>query len=239
MSDWESYWNKIERTGDGGQVFWDSASDQSFAADLERFIPFIDPSLPLLDLGCGNGRQTRFFARHFSQVIGADVSPSAIRLAKGETDPASNITYHVFDALDSSQAEALHATYGDLNIYIRGVLHMIKWHDRPAFIANLAVLLGERGALYQIELPSRSILRLRALPDEIFATIPKITRRVGFNNEEREIFYPSSQWEVLAEGADVHIPTIPLSGRQTEPVPANFLILKPRVTLPKSAARDS
>src|SRR5688572_30905432 len=62
-----------------------------------------DLSVPIVDLGCGNGRQSRYLARYFDQVIGADVSPSAIELARQEDRKStrlnsshSQISYAVF-----------------------------------------------------------------------------------------------------------------------------------------------
>ena len=160
MNDWETYWKEINKTGVNGQVFWDTDAEQASMEDLH---------LPIVDLGWGTGRQTRFLAQHFKKVVGVDVSPSAIQLAKSETLHEKNIEYRVFDGVDTESAKALHDEFGETNIYMRGVLHMIKRHDRPNFIHSLEILLGEKGVLYQIELDSKSILRLRELPNDIFA----------------------------------------------------------------------
>jgi 2-polyprenyl-3-methyl-5-hydroxy-6-metoxy-1,4-benzoquinol methylase len=226
MNDWENYWKDIHETGTNGQVFWDSIAERASLEDLGRFKDHLDSELPLLDLGCGNGRQTRFLAQYFKKVIGVDVSPSAIHLAKQETIEESNIEYRVFDAVDTKSAQALHDEFGDLNIYMRGVLHMIKRGDRSKFVDSLAILLGERGVLYQIELPSKAILYLRTLPQEVFSRIPKITRRIGFNLEERESYYPKEKWTIVDQGQQVTINTSVLSNGETGAVPANYLILK-------------
>lgn len=227
-NDWESYWNSIKATGIDGQVFWDTEAQNASMEDFRRFRDSMDPNLPILDLGCGNGRQTRFLANHFKLAIGADVSPSAVRLAISETSAEENVVYRVFDAVNTESARALHDEFGDMNIYMRGVLHMIKWRDRSNFITSLEVLLGERGVLYQIELASESILHLRALPDDVFAQIPKVARRVGFNYQEREKFYPDARWIVLGQGDGVAIRSIPLADGKEDAMPANYLVLKRR-----------
>lgn len=228
MNDWESYWNNIRETGNTGQVFWDYVSESSSIEELARYKKYMDPSLPVLDLGCGNGRQSRFLAKHFKKVIGADISDSAIRLAKFESTGVDNVEFRVFDAINPNEAENLHAEFGDMNIYMRGVLHMIKRRFRPSFIENLELLLGHRGTLYQIEMPSEAILYLRTLPEEIFSQIPKITRRIGFNFEERQLYYPDERWIVLDQNQHVSISTIPLMDREVSAIPANYLILKRR-----------
>jgi len=228
MDSWEGYWNSIRKSGMKAQVFWDSVPERAAQEDLERFMNYFDPNLPLLDLGCGNGRQSRFLAAHFRKVVGADVSPSAIQLAISTTPAGSNIEYRVFDAVDEAAARVLHGEFGDMNIYMRGVLHMIKRRNRATFIENLGIILGTRGTLYQIELPAEAILYLRELPETLFAGIPKITRRIGFNLEERQVYYPDEKWIVLDQGQPVFIHTVPLSDGDTGAVPANYLIARRR-----------
>ncbi len=228
MNDWESYWHNIKKTGADGDVFWDTATAADAAEDLQRFIGYMDTSLPLLDLGCGTGRWSRFFAPHFPLVVGVDVSPSAVRLAQAETVQERNVQYRVYDDTDNDSARALHDEFGDMNVYMRGVLHMIKWHDRPTFIHSLEILLGQRGTLYQIELPAESILYLRSLPQEVFQTIPKVTRRVGFNLEQRQRFYPDDRWTVLAEGRNAIMHTIDVGDGRQEAMPAGYLVMRPK-----------
>src|ERR1700687_5764558 len=69
---WDNFWASVEKTGVGGQVLWDCVSDYAAQEDIQRFKPYINADLPLLDLGCGNGRQTRFLASQFRHVIGVD-----------------------------------------------------------------------------------------------------------------------------------------------------------------------
>jgi SAM-dependent methyltransferase len=226
MKDWESYWKAILKTGQGGQVFWDVEAEYASLEDLDRFQNYLDSKLPLLDLGCGNGRQSRFLAQHFAKVIGVDISVSAIELAKSETTKGMNIEYRVFNGVDTQNAIGLHREFGDMNVYMRGVFHMIRWCDRPNFVESLGILLGIRGVLYQIELSSESILRFRTLPEEVFAQIPRLRRRVGFNLVERTKFYPDDQWVVLDESAEVVVRSIPLPDGRIESIPANYLILQ-------------
>jgi SAM-dependent methyltransferase len=230
MNDWETYWKSINKTGIDGEVFWDTDAEFASLEDFSRFQSYMNLDLPILDLGCGNGRQTRFLANHFKLAIGVDVSPSAIQLALSETEDNTNVVFRVLNAVDMDLAEALHDEFGDMNIYMRGVLHMIKREDRANFISSLLTLVGEKGTLYQIELASESILHLRALPQDVFAQIPKVARRVGFNFEEREKFYPDTDWKVLAQGDGVAIRSIPLADGKEDAMPANYLILRRRVS---------
>src|SRR5262245_40488910 len=165
---WETYWKSVERTGQGGEVLWDSEPECASAEDLPRFQEYMDPSLPLIDFGCGTGRQTRYLARHFQRVLGTDVSPSALFKARVETPfrRRRRIEYRWLDALRPDFAEAFHDELGDANVYMRGVLHVVQRKDRARFAESLAILLGEKGTLYQIELSFCALNYFRALPGD-------------------------------------------------------------------------
>lgn len=146
---WERWWSGVN--GAPGEIVWD-ASQSDLMTDLEVFGPSFDRGLPVIDLGCGNGRQTRFLARHFETVVGVDVSPSAIERAAAADNPA-NLTYRVLDASAPQQAERLHQEFGDANVYIRGVLQALPPAVRPQAVLSIAALLGENGTLFAKELP--------------------------------------------------------------------------------------
>jgi len=225
MADWESYWNTVYQNRTDHPVFWDSVPERSALEDLQRFKPYMDTNLPLLDLGCGDGKQTRLLSKHFHQVIGADISPSAIQIAQEETLQEHNIKFMVFDATNIARANELHREFGDLNIYMRGVLHMIKTRHRHQFISNLGFLMGKKGVLYQIELPIEAYYVMRTLPVEVTSSIPKLVHRVGFNLEDRKRYYPEDEWVVFSEGNNVSLHTIHSTNNIIDGLPANYLIL--------------
>ncbi|MEU7487454.1 class I SAM-dependent methyltransferase [Streptomyces sp. NPDC042319] len=145
---WEGFWR--DAPAGEGEVFWDAAPAQAVALHLPLFEEHFDAGLPVIDLGCGNGTQTRFLAERYPRVIGIDVSASAIDRARCE-DPAHLAEYRQVDAVDTGQTTALHEDVGDANVYMRGVLHQCAPEDRPAIVANIARLLGARGRLFLVE----------------------------------------------------------------------------------------
>lgn len=145
---WDSYWHD---TDPKDPVFWDSPPEQAVRDDLRRFGAHFAPDLPMIDVGCGHGSQTRELARHFPRVLGVDVSPAGLELARQQY-PADNLEYAVLDLLDPAAARALHDRLGDANLYVRTVLHQLATDDRPRAAASLAILAGARGRALVCEL---------------------------------------------------------------------------------------
>ena len=85
LTSWESFWSTS--TGTPGEIFWDADPAHAAQQDLALFQDHVDPQLPLVDLGCGNGTQTRFLANHFTRVIGTEISPAAVRFPKRNKRP--------------------------------------------------------------------------------------------------------------------------------------------------------
>jgi len=236
---WENYWRTIHATGAGGEVLWDNVPEKASAQDLARFAAHMRPDLPLVDVGCGNGRQARFLAGHFPRVIGVDVSPAAISLAQQETRGTpfeSRIAYRVWNGANPGEAEALHREIGDANVYMRTVFHCVQSSDRESFVASLATLLGERGTLYQIELTNGALETLRKLPGNSPSGLPHLVHNVvkngihpiGFSQEDRLRYYPDDRWIILGEGDTVAIRTVRLAHGEEALVPANYLVMRPR-----------
>ncbi len=51
---------------------------------------------------------------------------------------------------------------------------------------------------------------------------------MGFDPHERPLVYPDAKWNVIAEGDDVTINTVPLHHGDEGHVPANYLVLRPK-----------
>ncbi|MEG3626704.1 class I SAM-dependent methyltransferase [Streptomyces poriticola] len=150
---WEGFW--AEAPEERGAVFWDAEPALTAARHLALFEPHLaDPGLPLVDLGCGNGTQTRYFADRFPRVVGADLAAAALDHAR-RADPAGQATYRQLDAADKAEVETLHAELGDANVYVRGVLHQCADDDRQPLADGLAALLGTRGRALLVE-PSQA-----------------------------------------------------------------------------------
>ncbi|WP_327167336.1 amino acid adenylation domain-containing protein [Streptomyces subrutilus] len=142
---WERYWAGIRRTGRGGDVIWDADSGEEFHWLLGQAQRHFEPGLPVIDLGCGNGRYSRELAPHYPSVIGVDVSASAIDHAKREARGTANVDYLAIDMTDAEQAAVLGD--GPYNIFVRGVFHVLDQEARARLAAVAGRLLGSGGTL--------------------------------------------------------------------------------------------
>ncbi|MEU9184286.1 class I SAM-dependent methyltransferase [Streptomyces sp. NPDC048484] len=161
---WEGFWR--EAPAEQGAVFWDAEPALTVGVHLALLEPHLAaPGLPLVDLGCGNGTQTRFLADRYPRVVGADLSAAALDHAR-LADPAGQASYRLFDAVEKAEAEMLHAELGDANVYMRGVLHQCEPADRQALVDGLAALVGDRGRAFVVELAEAAGVVLRGLAQQ-------------------------------------------------------------------------
>jgi len=65
---WDSFWGSI--SGAKGQVLWSVDAFLAAELDLKHFESYITTNnLPLVDVGCGDAYQTKFFALHLEQFL--------------------------------------------------------------------------------------------------------------------------------------------------------------------------
>ncbi|MGW5569233.1 class I SAM-dependent methyltransferase [Streptomyces tendae] len=150
---WDAFWSGLPT--ERGAALWDSSPHLTAARHLPLLREHADPALPLIDVGCGSGRQTRWLARHFPRVLGLDVAEAAVELAAA-LHPAPNVSYRRADLLDEDTARAVHAECGDANVYLRGVLHQLAPADRVRMLTSIRLLLGGTGVLFAQELTERT-----------------------------------------------------------------------------------
>jgi SAM-dependent methyltransferase len=169
---WEGFWQ--EAPNEPGAVLWDSTAELTARGHLALFDPYVaDRTLPLVDLGCGNGTQTVFLARHFDRVIGADLSAAAVMQARHQ-DVAHRVEFRELDAADPDGVRGLAAELGDVNVYMRGVLHQSDPDDRQPLADGVAALLGTHGRAFVVELSASARPVLLGFAGETGGSLPKL-----------------------------------------------------------------
>ena len=235
---WDRFWSRVQKTGMGGDVIWDSASKEELDALREKVLAHFDRSLPVIDIGCGNGRQACLFAREFTKVIGVDLSPSAVRRAKEAANGIDNVEFFQSDAASAGSLRALVKDKGDVNVHIRGVFHVLNDEGRRALAKNIEEIAGQRGTVYLFETniegdPLDHLefqgATLTSMPDPLRRCIEAGIRPPShFGDEQLRKYFPSRTWEVVESGKTV-AHGIPLhEGVELEHIPSYYAILKSR-----------
>lgn len=208
---WERYWAGVERTGRGGDVIWDADSGAEFHWLLGQAERHFNPALPVVDLGCGNGRYSRELAPHYPRVVGVDVSASAIEHARREARGLrlGNLDYLAIDMTDAEQAAAL--GQGPYNIFVRGVFHVLDSAARARLATVARQLLGPDGTLivHEPDYSSNSFGYLgfvggkRGRAEDLVAPLEAAGVRHShrFTRPELTDAFPDSDWEVLEDEA--------------------------------------
>lgn len=169
---WEGFWR--EAPDEPGGVFWDAEPALTAGLHLALFEPHMAHlSLPVVDLGCGNGTQTRFLADRYDSVTGVDLSPAAVEHARAQ-DPDGRARFAQLDATDEKAVQELHDRLGDANVYVRGVLHQCEPADRARLAEAVATLVGERGRAFLVELAEAAKPVLMGLAQSPAGPPPKL-----------------------------------------------------------------
>lgn len=133
--------------------YWDSYyAGGSLDRIPSQFATFVvnefSAHMQFVDIGCGNGRDTFFFAQHQKQVIGADKSEAAIE-TNGALAAKTKIPALRFTQLDLSDADSCAAFAGrhaehlhGAVIYARFLLHAIDEMSQKNLFEMCARVMG-------------------------------------------------------------------------------------------------
>lgn len=106
---WDDYWGRVGATGPGGEVLWDSGSEreiQWYVGQVSRYLP---GGLPVVDVGCGNGRLTRALVGSFPRAMGVDLSPRAIARADEGSAQTTSVSFRALDMTGDGAGRTLAA----------------------------------------------------------------------------------------------------------------------------------
>ncbi|MFG2039756.1 methyltransferase domain-containing protein [Dactylosporangium sp. NPDC048998] len=226
---WQKYWS----TARDDEVMWDAGHSPESDTTAARLREHADLTLPIVDLGCGNGTQSRALARIAPRVIGIDGAEAAIARANAA---GGGVEYRVADATEEGLGERLHDELGDVNVHIRGMLHIVAPEARPAVVRNLAAMLGARGTAHICETNVRGnplvILRRQGATA---IGMPPILRRliasgvrppINFGQPEVEAHFPPDAWQVLASGPTTQYGRPLRAGGPLQEVPCYYAIVR-------------
>jgi SAM-dependent methyltransferase len=236
---WDEFWAGVRATGDGGDVLWDASSPAEAARYLDLLAEHADRTLPVVDIGCGNGRFTRALASRFPRAVGVDFSPAAVARAAGESVGTAGVAFRVLDVTDPGAGALLRADLGgDVNVFVRGVLHVLDVPARRRLARGIATLVGARGLVLISETNHSGnalgyLERLGAGPRGLPAALARavatgIPAPSAFGEAELDACFSPGEWRRVLVDPDAAITTIPLStpsGHDT--IPGFVAVLAP------------
>ncbi|MER6027675.1 methyltransferase domain-containing protein [Streptomyces sp. NPDC001851] len=226
-SNWESYWSE---TPDGtGEAIWDCDPALSAAPHSALLLPHADPERTIVDLGCGNGTQTRYLATRFARAVGVDLSHAAVEHARRTTRDDA-VEFQQLDLTDAHAVRALHERLGDAHVYMRAVIHQSEPEARPAVAAAVAEIIGTGGRAFVAELTSGSRDVLKRAASE--GPGPKLQRvfdhglkPADADDEEIPRLLGAAGLKVLAEGDTALPQTEHLADGTRIDLPARWFVL--------------
>ena len=233
---WDAYWRDVRRTGPDGQVLWDTGDARESDEVLAQLRAHADPALPIVDVGCGNGRFSRLFVKHFFRVLGGDVSAHAIARARQESAGVERVAFRELDISAPAAGASVRRELGsDANVFMRGVLHVLDPKKRATAVDNLATILGDKGTMYLSETnidgdPLDHLVMQGAtatsMPDPLRRCIAAGIRPPSrFGEAEVASYFPAPRWRVVASGPATMY-TVPLTGRDIEPIASYFAVIR-------------
>jgi SAM-dependent methyltransferase len=233
---WERYWSTVRRTGRDGDVLWDTDELAELDLATAQLRQHADLTLPIVDLGCGSGRQARALAGLAPRVIAIDASAAVIAQARRDATNPIEVDFRVADIAEPGLGVRLAAELGAANVHIRGVLHVLDDDQRRLVVDNIAALLGRRGTLYLCETNHAGdaldyLVAQGARPTHLPAVVERLIRSGvraprHFGPAELDAFFPASAWRKLAHGPTVlyGVPVEP--GGPLQRIPALFAVLR-------------
>mmetsp|Transcript_26630 Transcript_26630/g.48254 ORF Transcript_26630/g.48254 Transcript_26630/m.48254 type:complete len:236 (-) Transcript_26630:234-941(-) len=113
-----------------------------------------DRSCPIVEFGCGNARDSIYFATHGYKVYACDLSKDAIEKNAEKNSSIDGLDFEVVDASAEDQVRAVvekartASGAANVTVYTRFFLHSIDQTQENKFLAALAEVLGAGDKLY-------------------------------------------------------------------------------------------
>jgi len=148
-------WDQTAWTSDAQreEVYWANFYAHHQRAGGSTFFEFVaaraDLPSAVIDIGCGDGRDSFAFARHGRTVLGIDRSSAAVRHANTQAVQSGLASRLEFESVDVSDVAAVtsavdriraRADGGPVTFYLRFFLHSVPEETQEALLATLSRL---------------------------------------------------------------------------------------------------
>lgn len=135
---------------------------------------YLEKNKLLIELGCGNGRDSLFFANNGINVIAIDQSETIINNLK-YNNQYENIEFIQDDFVNSKLLESIEADF----IYSRFTIHSITEKDEEKLIKRVYNCLKKEGIFF---------IEVRSTKDELYGLGEKVSRNAYIYNDHYRRF---------------------------------------------------
>ena len=133
------YWN---------QFYKEKANMLQEPSDFAKYVfKYLEPGKKMMEIGCGNGRDSLFFARNGIDVVGVDASDEAIKFLNEQ-----NVSNALFVCDDFVTCKSLYQMQYDY-FYSRWTIHAINEKQEKELLDNITASI-KRGGYFFIEVRS-------------------------------------------------------------------------------------
>ena len=132
--------------------YWNKFYKQDFVHIPSQFCALvatsIEPNSTVVELGCGNGRDSHFFSEANFNVVGIDLSQGAIDACNKSSNPNRNIQFLCGDISDEATCDRVRLVMNlseaceQINFYSRFVIHSIDEQQEKSFMMGLKTLMS-------------------------------------------------------------------------------------------------
>lgn len=132
----------LKETYDAIAADWDRdhKDDAWWKSEIDRYLANVPAGASILDLGCGPGHKSAYFASRGYQVTGVDLSDTMIEIAKRSVPNAA------FEVLDMYELPAIGRTFDSVFV-CASLLHIPK-KDVIHILLSVAAILNPGGTCY-------------------------------------------------------------------------------------------
>lgn len=178
--------------------YWDGAHEKYADADwinkptlfAEEVLAFLPPEGKLLDAGCGQGQDSRFFAEKGYSVTGIDFSSEGIARAQEKTPAALHVSYQEADL-----SKPLPFADGEFDIvHSHLAAHYFTYDETKQIVQEFGRVLREGGVL---------TLLLNSVHDSEYGTGEKLEDDYFLISGVKKRYFSAKSLTQFVEGFDV------------------------------------
>ena len=153
FSERKSYWNQYYGSRQTDLLPLPSQFAAFVAGEIDR-------NSSILDIGCGSGRDSFFFAANGIRTLGIDASEAAVRNCVITRD-----RFQIRNVQFLEASLSLLSVSGPVSVYARFLLHAIT-EDEETMLLNLAVSICRSGGIFATEFRTiRDASQVKVTPD--------------------------------------------------------------------------